>query len=169
MSLHSEASPLLGLQFVGRNDHRFKKETGPSNNAVVTTNDNRKNLIWSIFLSFGTCIDCVYHLVPIILYNVPKWLGSRLTVWLFALFLSACIVTAYHLRKTNSWYRNGSMVESAESFLSSTSHLYKSNDNSPYTKVQTLSFQIYTGGAPAFVMDETTGEEKRNHECKGCK
>lgn len=134
MSLHSEASPLLGLQFVGRNDHRSKKETGSPTNAVVTSNDNRKNLLWSIFLSF------------------------------------ACIVAAYHLRKTNSWYRNGSMpiAESAESFLSSTSHnMHKSNNNSPYTKVQTLSFQIYTGGAPAFVMDETTGEERRNHECKG--
>ena len=62
MSLHSEASPLLGLQFVGRNDHRIKKETGPPNNAVVTTNDNRKNLIWSIFLSFGTCL-INHHLV----------------------------------------------------------------------------------------------------------
>ena len=63
------------------------------------------------------------------------------------------------------------IAESAErSFLSSTSHhMHKSNNNSPYTKVQTLSFQIYTGGAPAFVMDEITGEEKKNHECKGCK
>ena len=76
MSLHSEASPLLGLQFVGRNDHRIKKETGPPNNAVVTTNDNRKNLIWSIFLSFGTClIACIiWHII------IPKLLGSRLTV-----------------------------------------------------------------------------------------
>lgn len=40
---------------------------------------------------------------------------------------------------------------------------------SPYTKVQTLSFQIYTGGAPAFIEDEGTGEEKKNHECHGCK
>ena len=41
---------------------------------------------------------------------------------------------------------------------------------SPYTKVQTLSFQIYTGGAPAFIIeDEETGEEKKNHECHGCK
>jgi len=38
-----------------------------------------------------------------------------------------------------------------------------------YTKVQTLSFQIYTGGAPAFIMDESTGKERKNHECKGCK
>eukprot|EP00581_Thalassiosira_minuscula_P017119 CAMPEP_0183721290 /NCGR_PEP_ID=MMETSP0737-20130205/13610_1 /TAXON_ID=385413 /ORGANISM="Thalassiosira miniscula, Strain CCMP1093" /LENGTH=540 /DNA_ID=CAMNT_0025951275 /DNA_START=326 /DNA_END=1948 /DNA_ORIENTATION=+ len=36
-----------------------------------------------------------------------------------------------------------------------------------YTKVQTLSFQIYTGGAPAFIMDESTGKERKNHECKG--
>ena len=76
MSLHSEASPLLGLQFVGRNDHRSKKETGSSNNAVVTTNDNRKNLIWSMFLSFGTClIACIIWQIII-----PKLLGSRLTV-----------------------------------------------------------------------------------------
>ena len=41
---------------------------------------------------------------------------------------------------------------------------------SPYTKVQTLSFQIYTGGAPAFIIeDEETGKEKKNHECHGCK
>ena len=37
---------------------------------------------------------------------------------------------------------------------------------SPYTKVQTLSFQIYTGGAPALLFDELT-EKKKNHECKG--
>ena len=42
--------------------------------------------------------------------------------------------------------------------------------SSPYTKVQTLSFQIYTGGAPAFIIeDEGTGEEKKNYECHGCK
>lgn len=39
---------------------------------------------------------------------------------------------------------------------------------SPYTKVQTISFQIYTGGAPAFTTD-SSGKVKRNHECEGCK
>ena len=39
---------------------------------------------------------------------------------------------------------------------------------SPYTEVQTLSFQIYTGGAPAFTVDKSTGKERKNHECKGC-
>ncbi|KAL7541359.1 hypothetical protein ACHAXR_011319 [Thalassiosira sp. AJA248-18] len=43
----------------------------------------------------------------------------------------------------------------------------RTSAKSPYTKVQTHSFQIYTGGAPAFTIDESTGEEKRNHECKG--
>ena len=81
MSLHSEASPLLGLQFVGRNDHRIKKETGPPTNAVVTTNDNRKNLLWSIFLSFGTCLICVsliWHIIHIIIIQRHKmtWLTS---------------------------------------------------------------------------------------------
>lgn len=36
----------------------------------------------------------------------------------------------------------------------------------PYSKVQTLSFQIYTGGAPAFTPDDE-GMLRRNHECKG--
>ena len=40
---------------------------------------------------------------------------------------------------------------------------------SPYHSAQTLSFQIYTGGAPAFIPDEVTGERKRNPECFGCK
>ena len=39
--------------------------------------------------------------------------------------------------------------------------------NSPYTKVQTLSFQIYTGGAPALLFDELIEKTKKNHECKG--
>lgn len=63
-------------------------------------------------------------------------------------------------------------VERAENFLSSfrvEGSKKSDNKKSPYTKVQTLSFQIYTGGAPAFTVDETTGEEKKNHECKGCK
>ena len=45
----------------------------------------------------------------------------------------------------------------------------KHTTTSPYyTKVQTLSFQIYTGGAPALLStDESTGKKKKNHECKG--
>lgn len=40
--------------------------------------------------------------------------------------------------------------------------------NSPYTKVQTLSLQIYTGGAPALLsIDEVTGKKKKNNECRG--
>ena len=55
----------------------------------------------------------------------------------------------------------------AEKFISS---LEKDKEaSSPYTKVQTLSFQIYTGGAPAFITDESTGKERKNPECKGCK
>lgn len=42
------------------------------------------------------------------------------------------------------------------------------NKNSPYTKAQTLSFQIYTGGAPALISDESNPSlKRRNHECKG--
>ena len=48
------------------------------------------------------------------------------------------------------------------------------NNMSPYTRVQTLSFQIYTGGAPALIPDETADTSsssskklRRNHECKG--
>lgn len=44
----------------------------------------------------------------------------------------------------------------------------KKANKSPYERVQTLSFQVYTGGAPAFIVDESTGEEKRNPECEGC-
>mmetsp|Transcript_19695 Transcript_19695/g.46220 ORF Transcript_19695/g.46220 Transcript_19695/m.46220 type:complete len:556 (+) Transcript_19695:67-1734(+) len=36
-----------------------------------------------------------------------------------------------------------------------------------YERVQTVSFQIYTGGAPAFIIDEDTGEEIQNEECFG--
>jgi len=56
---------------------------------------------------------------------------------------------------------------SAESLQSSLRDGRKSA-KSPYTKVQTLSFQIYTGGAPAFTVDKSTGKERTNHECKGC-
>mmetsp|Transcript_14918 Transcript_14918/g.24269 ORF Transcript_14918/g.24269 Transcript_14918/m.24269 type:complete len:516 (-) Transcript_14918:279-1826(-) len=55
---------------------------------------------------------------------------------------------------------------SAESLQSSLRDGRKSA-KSPYTKVQTLSFQIYTGGAPAFTVDKSTGKERTNHECKG--
>ena len=51
----------------------------------------------------------------------------------------------------------------------STSSKSTGKGTSPYTKVQTLSFQIYTGGAPAFIVDETTGKEKKNPECHDCK
>jgi hypothetical protein len=58
---------------------------------------------------------------------------------------------------------------------STTSASSSSSSSSPYTKVQTLSFQIYTGGAPALIPDETNSTltnstlltKKRNHECKG--
>lgn len=58
---------------------------------------------------------------------------------------------------------------------SSTNNSKHNNSNmSPYTRVQTLSFQIYTGGAPALIPDENTDTSsssskklRRNHECKG--
>ena len=54
------------------------------------------------------------------------------------------------------------------------SHQSATNNNhhqktSPYHSVQTLSFQIYTGGAPAFITDKVTGEKRPNPECVGCK
>jgi hypothetical protein len=70
---------------------------------------------------------------------------------------------------------SSSILSALEEEFSSNNH--KSNNNSkqnsnmsPYTRVQTLSFQIYTGGAPALIPDETTDTSKklrRNHECKG--
>jgi len=90
----------------------------------------------------------------------------------WALFLSAaCVMMAGYLLTTASVDRNGqtSIRAAAELEGAALGDGKKSGAKSSpsYTKVQTLSFQIYTGGAPAFTVDELTGKEKRNHECKG--
>ncbi len=62
-------------------------------------------------------------------------------------------------------------VVSQQSVFSSTSNRgdSASENRSPYQKVQVLSFNIYTGGAPGFLIDEATGGKKHNPECIGCK
>ena len=82
---------------------------------------------------------------------------------------SACIMSIYVLNiESGGKIRDFEYEElaRAERFISSLEKGRKAS--SPYTKVQTLSFQIYTGGAPAFITDEA-GKERRNPECKGCK
>jgi hypothetical protein len=63
-----------------------------------------------------------------------------------------------------------STITSSSSSNNNSKH-NNNNNMSPYTRVQTLSFQIYTGGAPALIPDETTDTSskklRRNHECKG--
>ena len=77
------------------------------------------------------------------------------------LFLHAgCILVGYLLNTSyNPMYTLRSTADYEDSILASFGYLWGS-PKSPYAKVQTLSFQIYTGGAPAF---------KHNHECIGCK
>ncbi|KAL9186842.1 hypothetical protein ACHAXT_010562 [Thalassiosira profunda] len=92
---------------------------------------------------------------------------------LWALFMSGACVTAICVLKfanhgplfTSSEYEEAAEIESVLERLGRGRS--KKANKSPYERVQTLSFQIYTGGAPAFIADESTGEEKRNPECEG--
>lgn len=86
-------------------------------------------------------------------------------------FSLSIVVAVYFLKARDSrTLHEGSAME--QSLLSSPSVVDDSagpsaSTKSPYAKVQTLSFQIYTGGAPAFTVDDDTGEEMQNEECKG--
>lgn len=85
---------------------------------------------------------------------------------------AACVLAGYMLNSSYNPMTNlrTTTAEYEDSVLLSSSFgsLWKSS-KSPYTNVQTLSFQIYTGGAPAFTTDATTGKSKHNPECVGCK
>lgn len=87
--------------------------------------------------------------------------------WILFL-LSSCAMAVFTLRAFHSQIYNEyeELAVGAERFISSLEGRKEQPTTPAYAKVQTLSFQIYTGGAPAVVVDETTGLEKKNHECK---
>ena len=82
---------------------------------------------------------------------------------------AACIISVSYLLVSSSASKSKiwptiAIDEEAASAKEDGAHTAKS----PYNKVQTISFQIYTGGAPAFTTD-SSGNVRRNHECEGCK
>ncbi|KAL7428717.1 hypothetical protein ACHAXH_000878 [Discostella pseudostelligera] len=101
-------------------------------------------------------------------------------VWTVVVLVSAASVLMAHLFTTS---RNDRSILLRITDLMQESHPSNANRDgergrkpatnnnhqktSPYHSVQTLSFQIFTGGAPAFITDKVTGEKRPNPECIG--
>eukprot|EP00578_Thalassiosira_sp_NH16_P001134 CAMPEP_0181139710 /NCGR_PEP_ID=MMETSP1071-20121207/34927_1 /TAXON_ID=35127 /ORGANISM="Thalassiosira sp., Strain NH16" /LENGTH=544 /DNA_ID=CAMNT_0023226635 /DNA_START=49 /DNA_END=1686 /DNA_ORIENTATION=+ len=138
--LESEDSPLLGLKFVGQG---VQKRASSSKKSAPNMNEGRKNAVWALFLS-AACFMAV---------SVLQTPASRTALRAEYEGFERAVGSNYEKNILPSLGSRGSRS--------------KPHAPSPYSKVQTLSFQIYTGGAPAFTVDESTGEEKQNHECYG--
>mmetsp|Transcript_32859 Transcript_32859/g.60584 ORF Transcript_32859/g.60584 Transcript_32859/m.60584 type:complete len:570 (-) Transcript_32859:51-1760(-) len=136
---NSEHSPLLGLAIEDDRHHN-------QYHAPKVIDGARRNVSWALVLS-GVCVVATY----LLLLTTPTNNNNNGTIPLHAEYEEAG-------RSFLSPFRSNALKSSSSS---------KSSSSPKYTKVQTLSFQIYTGGAPAFVVDESTGEEERNHECEG--
>lgn len=168
MPLSAENSPLLGIQFVD-NRHKPKetKQRRPKQDHEfhVQTSEHRRNFIWALFLS-TVCLVAVY-----VLKNAPT-LPQRSGTSASKRADTNYPFSSFRLSKQdgiNAMEKSANPL--ARDVMASIEENAKPNHShpkvSPYTKVQTLSFQIYTGGAPAYLTDELTGSTKHNHECKG--
>ncbi|KAL7551749.1 hypothetical protein ACHAWF_014932 [Thalassiosira exigua] len=148
MPSHAETTPLMGLRYLGK----------------AEADEQRRNILWTLSLSAGRSLRAVVlarssnicvQIHPVRVANLPS-----------LSFTSACVMAALILKFASGKMNDPASLRAANESLSTLEGNAKPI-KSPYSKVQTLSFQIYTGGAPAFTVDKSTGEESKNHECKG--
>lgn len=164
LSPSAETSPLLGRRFavgLDANCSSLEEDLAP---IAPSPNERRKNTIGTLFLHAGksdvefyfVCYEYMDHAV-----SFPYCLSP---------ISAACILVGYLLNTSYSPISNRHGTAAYEdSILASFGSPVRESSKSPYTKVQTLSFQIYTGGAPAYITDASTGKVRHNPECVGCK
>jgi hypothetical protein len=178
MPPHTERSPLLGLQFVRSPFQSPLPRTRPQ---TVTTKQEemrqheRKQFLYTFFIS------SVLLAALCLLKESSERSSSRAASGNNNRSLdneTDSIISDVMMAKNASPLRqstSSSILSAIEEEFSSNNHKSNNNNNnmSPYNRVQTLSFQIYTGGAPALIPDETADTSssykklRRNHECKG--
>lgn len=151
MPIQSENSPLLGLKFIGPKSEQEHRCTHESKSK---SNENRRHFAWALFLSTVSVVSLYILRTSFPLYSNKSS---------FRLARSDDVASAENY---------DTLAEDVFSSVEENVRGSKSDDaekpkKTQYTKVQTLSFQIYTGGAPAYITDETTGKPKRNRECHG--
>lgn len=192
MPPHTERSPLLGLQFVRSPFQSPLPRTRPQ---AVTKQEEmrqheRKQFLYTFFISTvllgALCLlkessersssRAASGKKNISLDNETDSIISDIMMAKNASPLrqsaSSSILSA--LEEEFSSNSHKSTITSSSSSNNNSKHNNNNSNMSPYTRVQTLSFQIYTGGAPALIPDETTDTSsssskklRRNHECKG--
>jgi hypothetical protein len=137
--MSSENSPLLGLQFIGKNHGNVSvTKSAKRSNHDESNNEQRKNMIWAIFLS-AACIFVLFVLESNRKQNInpsSKQISNN--------------------NNLSSFERSVNPL--AEELLTKLNARRHTHQTPLYTKVQTLSFQIYTGGAPAYIDDEPNEE-----------
>ena len=128
MNIQSENSPLLGLEFVGDNAS-IVIESKSRKNQNASNSYRRKHVLWAIFLPSAA---------------------------LFALFLlennlkaNSTSFDRYDADNISPFEKNANLI--AKDLLTKFNYRRHPHQTPLYKKVQTLSFQIYTGGAPAFI------------------
>lgn len=125
MSLQSENSPLLGLEFLGQKQTTLPKSKLSRHDGA--NNEQKKNMVWTILLS-STALFALFSLQRNMqLDRIPfdKFANDNISSFEKDANLAEELLTKFTKRHTHQ--------------------------TPLYTKVQTLSFQIYTGGAPAFI------------------
>lgn len=188
MSPHTERSPLMGLQFVRSPFQSPLPRTRPqtATKQEEMRQHERKQFLYTFFLS------TVLLAALCLLKESSERSSSRAASGKNNISLdneTDSIISDVMVAKNASPLRqstSSSILSALEEEFSSNNHKStttssssansrQNNNISPYTRVQTLSFQIYTGGAPALIPDETTDTSslssskklRRNHECKG--
>mmetsp|Transcript_943 Transcript_943/g.1878 ORF Transcript_943/g.1878 Transcript_943/m.1878 type:complete len:557 (-) Transcript_943:133-1803(-) len=154
MPIKTENSPLLGLRFVGQSPESL--ETHCRHNHDVSCHSTlmrARSIFWTVFI-VSTCLTSVYVLGTTFSQSSHYTQLSRF----------AGIEDLDYVDNSSDFA--GGFVETVAQNIRR-DQKKESTNKSPYSQVQTLSFQIYTGGAPAFIPDETTGKLKHNHECRG--
>jgi hypothetical protein len=125
MSLQSENSPLLGLTFLGQQQRTLPRKDQKRTNDG-STNDQTKNMMWTVLISSAALL-ALFSLQGNMQreYNSPHPPSDG----------------------TASFEKDANLAEE----LLSRFEKRHTHQTPLYSKVQTLSFQIYTGGAPAFI------------------
>ncbi|KAL3793768.1 hypothetical protein HJC23_013330 [Cyclotella cryptica] len=138
MSLSSEDSPLLGLQITAS---RSKVAKNSRNNK----SEQRKNMIWVGVMSTA----CILSLLVLHRYRKSGFNNP----------------TPQRTLNDSAFDKIASPL--SEELLAKLNASAKRHSHQVplYAKVQTLSYQIYTGGAPAYILDDNDNIIKRNEEC----
>ena len=136
MSIRSENSPLLGLEYVGKNEANVHGSKSRKNQSASNNNYERKHVLWAIFLP-SAALFALFLLQNNLKSNKPT-------------------VDRYDADNISAFEKSANPF--TNDLLNKFSYRRHTHQTPLYSKVQTLSFQIYTGGAPAFVNNESNPE-----------